>query len=100
MTKTYQNAIGEEIRLNITDPITGLPLTTGATFTCYNVTNPDSSTTTWAAQIYDLNNLTYLTQAGDLSQIGNYEIQTYVEWGGIVKIPGETYTLRVYPPGG
>jgi hypothetical protein len=99
-TKTYLNAIGEEIRLNITDPATGVPTTAGATVTSYKVIRPDGTTTTWNALVYDSNNLTYLTQEGDLSMVGRYKIQAYMEVGSSVKLTGETVQLYVYPLGG
>ena len=95
MTGPYPGQIGYAIKFNIS---AYGKTTTGATTTVVYAERPDGSTVTWNASIYDVDNLQYITQAGDLiSTPGIYKVQAGVAWNNGPIFLSDTATLIVSP---
>lgn len=94
--KIYVGDIGVIFRVN-----TGIDLTT-ATKTTLKVKLPDETAVEWTASIYGEKTngvLEYKSTSGDLSMVGTYRLQAYVELGTggtDGKFFGETATFTVY----
>jgi hypothetical protein len=79
MSEICKGDIGTEINVDMQEDITG------ATVTKFKVRRPDGAVVEWTAEKDGLENLRYYTLANDLSQIGTYKLQPYVElpaWKG------------------
>lgn len=92
MGKIYQHALGIEVRLN-----TKQDLST-ATALEIHVYRPDETETIWPAAQYGATQIVvYVTDVGDLDQIGKYRLQAFGRWGQRSEHLGETVILEVFP---
>jgi len=91
-SKVYQNDIGVKITLD-----TGDTDITGASVLKIKYKRPDGETGEWTALAEGTDKIYYITEANDLSKIGVWELQAYVEIGTF-KGHGEIAEFKVYQP--
>lgn len=91
MSKVYAGASGTEIILDCEVDISA------ATVTKILVRKPSGAMSEWVAQKLDATRMVYVTQDGDLGEVGLWRLQAYVEtatWKG----RGSTCEMRVFSP--
>ena len=92
MGKLFQNATG--IIFNVD---TGMNIL-GATTVELIVKKPDESVVKWKGKIVNNRFITYVTQEGDLDQVGTYILQAHVITSDGNEYFGDIVKFYVYPP--
>ena len=92
--KIYQGAVGVVFTIDTGETLSG------ATLTNLKVQNPDLTTSVWVGTVSPSTPtaIQYISGANDLSQVGNYLICAYVEYGSTSKHSGTVIKLKVNAP--
>lgn len=90
MSKVYVGSIGTLIALDCGEDVST------ATVRTIKARRPDGTTVDWTSFADGTDGIAYTTVSGDLSMVGLWTFQAYVELPSGWKGPGDSVTLMVY----
>jgi hypothetical protein len=89
-TAFYLNDVGNRIRIDCGEPVTG------ATSITLLVKKPSATTTTWTGLVVeDTTKIVYVVKAGDLNEVGTYICQPRLTLPGGFTGRGKTFSFTV-----